>query len=213
MTRPGEHDFPVRSTTDIYSGRVMALRSDRVVMPGGRVATREILEHPGAVAVVAVDDRRRVRMLYQYRHAVRRRLWELPAGLLDVAGEDPVTTADRELTEEAGLSAADWSLLLDVVPSPGFSDESVRIFLARGPSEVPRAETGDDDEESDLEVRWIPLAEAVRMVFAGEIVNAVSCAGLLAARAVLDGDAETRPADTRWEDRPERFARRRDGDD
>ncbi|BBG02853.1 MULTISPECIES: NUDIX domain-containing protein [Pseudonocardia] len=212
MTRPGEHDFPVRSATDIYSGRVMALRSDRVVMPGGRVATREILEHPGAVAVLAVDEQRRVRMLYQYRHAVRRRLWELPAGLLDVAGEDPVVTAGRELTEEAGLSATDWAVLLDVVPSPGFSDESVRIFLARGLTEEPRPDLGDD-EEADLELRWIPLDEAVAMVFAGEIVNAVTCAGLLAARSVLAGEAEPRPVGTEWVDRPERFARRRDGDD
>lgn len=212
MTTPGEHDFPVRSATDIYSGRVMALRSDRVVMPGGRVATREILEHPGAVAVVAVDEHRRVRMLHQYRHAVRRRLWELPAGLLDVAGEDPAVTADRELTEEAGLTAADWSLLLDVVPSPGFSDESVRIFLARAVTDRPRPDLGDD-EEADLEVRWIPLDDAVAMVFTGDIVNAVSCAGLLAARAVLDGEIEPRPTGTPWEDRPERFARRRDGDD
>ncbi|MFP5072811.1 NUDIX domain-containing protein [Pseudonocardia nantongensis] len=212
MTRPGEHDFPVRSATDLYSGRVMALRSDRVVMPGGRVTTREILEHPGAVAVVAVDEQRRVRMLHQYRHAVRRRLWELPAGLLDVAGEDPAVTADRELTEEAGLTAADWAVLLDVVPSPGFSDESVRIFLARDLAERPRPVLGDD-EEADLELRWIALDDAVRMVFTGDIVNAVSCAGLLAARAVFAGEAEPRPIGTPWEDRPERFARRRDGDD
>lgn len=209
MTRPGEHDFPVRSATDIYSGRVMALRSDRVVMPGGRVATREILEHPGAVAVVAVDESARVRMLHQYRHAVRRRLWELPAGLLDVAGEDPAVTADRELTEEAGLSASDWSVLLDVVPSPGFSDESVRIFLARDLVEKPRPDLGDD-EEADLELRWIPIAEAVGMVFSGEIVNAVSCAGLLAARAVLAGEFDPRPVDVEWADRPFRFARRAD---
>lgn len=203
MTRPGEHDFPVRSATDIYSGRVMALRSDRVVMPGGRVATREVLEHPGAVAVLAVDDDRRVRMLYQYRHAVRRRLWELPAGLLDVAGEDPVVTAGRELTEEAGLAADDWSVLLDVVPSPGFSDESVRIFLARGLTERPRPDLGDD-EEADIELRWIPIDDAVAMVFAGEIVNAVTCAGLLAARSVLAGDAEPRPVGAEWVDRPDR---------
>lgn len=212
MIRPGEHDFPVRSATDIYSGRVMALRSDRVVMPSGRVATREILEHPGAVAVVAVDEQRRVRMLHQYRHAVRRRLWELPAGLLDIAGEDPAVTADRELTEEAGLSAHDWSVLLDVVPSPGFSDESVRIYLARDLVEKPRPDMGDD-EEADIALRWVPLDEAVGMVLGGEIVNAVSCAGLLAARSVLVGEYEPRPLGTEWVDRPERFARRRDGDD
>ena len=212
MTRVGEHDFPVRSATDIYSGRVMALRSDRVVMPGGRVATREILEHPGAVAVVAVDDNGRVRLLHQYRHAVRRRLWELPAGLLDVAGENPAVTAGRELTEEAGLTAQSWGVLLDIVPSPGFSDESVRVYLARDLTEVARPDMGDD-EEADIALRWIPLAEAVEMVFSGDVVNGVSVAGLLAAQAVLAGDAEPRPLDADWVDRPERFARRRDGDD
>ncbi|RZT85527.1 ADP-ribose pyrophosphatase [Pseudonocardia sediminis] len=211
MTKPGEHDFPVRSATDIYSGRVMALRSDRVVMPGGRVATREIIEHPGAVAILALDDSGRVMMLHQYRHAVRRRLWELPAGLLDVAGENPAVTAARELAEEAGLAAQDWSVLLDVVPSPGFSDESVRVYLARDISEVGRPDMGDD-EEADLELRWIPLADAVHMVFTGEIVNAVSVSGLLATQAVRAGEAETRPVDAPWQDRPERFALRRDGD-
>ena len=211
MTRPGEHDFPVRSTTDIYSGRVMALRSDRVVMPGGRVATREILEHPGAVAVVALDAADRVMMLHQYRHAVRRRLWELPAGLLDVSGENPAVTAGRELAEEAGLAAQDWSVLLDVVPSPGFSDESVRVYLARDLSEVGRPDMGDD-EESDLELRWIALAEAVQLVFSGDVVNAVSVSGLLATQAVRAGEADPRPVDVAWQDRPDRFAMRRDGD-
>ncbi|MBW0103916.1 NUDIX hydrolase [Pseudonocardia sp. KRD-291] len=189
----------------------MALRSDRVVMPGGRVATREILEHPGAVAIVALDDSGRVMMLHQYRHAVRRRLWELPAGLLDVAGEDPSVTAGRELAEEAGLAAQDWSVLLDVVPSPGFSDESVRVYLARDVSEVGRPDLGDD-EEADLELRWVPLADAVQMVFTGEIVNAVSVSGVLATQAVRAGDADPRPVDAPWPDRPDRFAMRRDGD-
>ncbi len=120
------HDFPVEGSTDVYAGRVMALRSDQVVMPGGRVATREIVEHPGAVAVAALDADDRIMMIHQYRQAVRRRLWELPAGLLDVAGEDPLLTAQRELAEEAGLAATEWSVLLDLVPSPGFSDESIR---------------------------------------------------------------------------------------
>jgi 8-oxo-dGDP phosphatase len=102
-------------------------------------------------------------------------------------------------------------VLLDLVPSPGFSDESVRVYLARDLTEVERPDMGDD-EEADLELRWFPLAEAVEMVFTGEVVNAVSVAGLLAAQAVLAGDAETRPVDADWPDRPERFARRRDGD-
>jgi 8-oxo-dGTP pyrophosphatase MutT (NUDIX family) len=121
VTTP-RHDFPVESSKDVYTGRVMALRADEVVMPGGRVATREIIEHPGAVAVLALDADDRLMMVHQYRHAVRRRLWELPAGLLDVKGEDPVEGAKRELAEEAGLAAEEWSVLVDIVPSPGFSD-------------------------------------------------------------------------------------------
>ncbi len=200
------HDFPVVSSTDIYRGRVLALRSDQVVMPGGRVATREITEHPGAVAIAAVDAHDRIMMLHQYRHPVRRRLWELPAGLLDLAGEDPAETAKRELAEEAGLAATEWSVMLDVVPSPGFSDESVRVYLARGLTDVGRPDLGSDDEENDMSTRWMSLPVAVRMVLAGTIVNAVSVAGILAVQAV--GVGPGRPSDAPWPDRPTRFADR-----
>jgi 8-oxo-dGDP phosphatase len=177
-------------------------------MPGGRVAVREILEHPGAVAVAALDADDRLMMIYQYRHAVRRRLWELPAGLLDVAGEDPVATAKRELAEEAGLTATEWAVLLDIVPSPGFSDESVRVYLARGLSDVGRPELGDD-EEADMATRWVSLSDGVGMVFSGEIVNATTAAGLLALALVAGAGVELRPADAPWQDRPTRFAERR----
>ncbi|MFC5993034.1 NUDIX domain-containing protein [Pseudonocardia hispaniensis] len=202
------HDFPVESSCDVYTGRVMALRADRVVMPGGRVATREILEHPGAVAIAALDASDRMMLIHQYRHPVRRRLWELPAGLLDVAGEDPAATAARELAEEAGLAASDWSVLLDMVPSPGFSDEAVRIYLARGLTEIDRPAAGQD-EEADLELRWVPLADAVAMVLTGVIVNAAAVAGVLAVQAVRGGAGSPRAADVDWPDRPSRFAARR----
>ncbi|WP_214370370.1 NUDIX domain-containing protein [Pseudonocardia sp. H11422] len=185
----------------------MALRSDEVEMPGGRVATREIFEHPGAVAIAALDDDGRIMMIHQYRHAVARRLWELPAGLLDVDGEDPAATAARELAEEAGLAAREWSVLLDVVPSPGFSDESVRVYLARGITEVGRPPLADD-EEADLELRWVPLPVAVRQVLAGTIVNAVTVAAVLAVHVVAEGQVQPRPVDAEWPDRPTRFAAR-----
>jgi 8-oxo-dGDP phosphatase len=203
-----KHDFPVASSKDIYTGRVMAVRADQVVMPGGREATREILEHPGAVAVAAVDADDRLMMILQYRHAVRRRLWEMPAGLLDHAGEDPTEAAARELEEEAGLRASSWATLVDCVSSPGFSEEAIRVFLARGLTEVERPDLGDD-EEADLETRWIPLAEAVAMVLRGEIVNATTVAGVLALQAVRDGHGETRATDADWPDRPTNFAARR----
>jgi 8-oxo-dGTP pyrophosphatase MutT (NUDIX family) len=207
MTTP-RHDFPVRSSKDIYVGKVMALRSDEVVMPGGRVAVREVVEHPGAVAIAALDPDDRLMMIHQYRHPVHRRLWELPAGLLDVQDEDPVEAAKRELAEEAGLAATDWSVLLDVVPSPGFSDESVRVYLARGLTDIGRPEVGDD-EEADMATRWVTLSVAVRMVLAGTIVNGVTVAAVLAANTVAGAGPAGRPVDAPWQDRPTRFARRK----
>ena len=134
----------------------------------------------------------------------------MPAGLLDVAGEDPLETARRELREEAGLEAAEWAVLLDVAPSPGFSDESVRVFLARGLTEVGRPEL-DDDEEADLTTRWVTLSVAVRMVLAGTIVNGVTVAAVLAAHAVSGSPAALRAPDAPWPDRPTRFAARASG--
>lgn len=201
------HDFTVTDSETLYRGRILALRSDRVVMPGGRTAVREVVEHLGAVAILPLDDDGSVVMVDQYRHPVGRRLRELPAGLLDADGEDPVATARRELVEEVGYTAREWAVLVDVVPSPGFSDESVRVFLARGLTEVGRPE-GEDDEEADLDVVRIPLTDAVRQALVGEIVNAATVAGLLAGHAVQSGVAEPRPVDAPWPDRPTRFRQR-----
>jgi 8-oxo-dGDP phosphatase len=209
VTEPGKHEFAVVSSTDVHIGRVVGLRVDDVVMPGGTVARREVVEHLGAVAVAAVDGDGAVTLVHQYRHPLRRRIWELPAGLLDQNGEAPVDSARRELVEEAGLTAARWETLVDVAASPGFTDEVVRVFLARELSEVDRTMLGHDDEEADLVVRKLPLAEAVRMALAGELVNAATVAGVLAAHAVLQGTVQSRPADAPWRDRPTTFARRR----
>jgi 8-oxo-dGTP pyrophosphatase MutT (NUDIX family) len=213
LTAGGErHAFEVRSSRTAYTGRVMALRVDEVVMPGGGIAIREVIEHPGAVAVAAIDEDERVVLVHQYRHPLRRRMWELPAGLLDVHGEDPVVTARRELAEEAGLAATDWAVLVDVASSPGFTDESARVYLAHGLSAVDRlAETGD--EEADLEVHRVPLADAVRRVLAGEIVNAIAVGGILAAHLVLSGAASPRPVDAPWPDRPTAWAAARSAAD
>ena len=202
------HDFRTVSSRDAHVGRVIALRVDEVAMPGGGVAVREVVEHHGAVAIVALDEHSRVVMIHQYRHPLGRRLWELPAGLLDAGQESPVETAKRELAEEVGLAATEWSLLVDVAASPGFTDEVVRVFLARGLSTVDRGEI-EDSEEADLRMDRFPLADAVRMVLSGEIVNASSVAGLLAAHTVLVGNVPPRPVDAPWRDRPTRFARRR----
>ncbi|WP_091512342.1 MULTISPECIES: NUDIX domain-containing protein [Amycolatopsis] len=208
MMAPGEHEFEVVSSQDVHIGHVVGLRVDDVRMPGGSVAKREVVEHLGAVAICAVDDEGAVTLIHQYRHPLGRRIWELPAGLLDAEGESPVEAAKRELVEEAGVEAERWETLVDVAASPGFTDEVVRVFLARGVSEVDRAELGHDDEEADLVVHKVPLAEAVRMALAGELVNGATVAGVLAAHAVLTGAAAARPADAEWRDRPHTFAKR-----
>jgi 8-oxo-dGTP pyrophosphatase MutT (NUDIX family) len=202
-----EHDFETVSSEIIYTGNIFALRKDQVRMPGGKVAAREVVEHFGAVAVLAIDDSGRIPMIYQYRHPLGRRLWELPAGLLDVNGEAPHLTAARELKEEAGLQAENWQVLVDLDTTPGFSDESVRVYLATGLTQVDQPEA--HDEEADMTLNWIPSAEALRQVFSGEIVDSLAVAGILAAYAVNQGVAQARPVDAPWTDKPGTFAGRR----
>jgi 8-oxo-dGDP phosphatase len=202
-----EHVFETTSSETLHTGKIFALRRDRVRMPGGKDVTREVVEHFGAVAVVAMDDDGNIAMVYQYRHAFGRRLWELPAGLLDVHGEPAHLTVARELKEEAGLQASAWRVLVDLDSTPGFSDESVRVYLATGLSEVGRPEA--HDEEADMTLQWYALAEAARKVLNGEIVNAIAVAGILAAHAVATGFVEPRPLDSPWIDKPTAFAARK----
>lgn len=200
-----DHEFETVASETLYIGKIFALRADEVRMPGGNIARREVVEHYGAVAVLAIDDDANVMMVYQYRHPIGRRLWELPAGLLDHGGEPPHLTAARELKEEAGLAAADWRTLVDLDSTPGFSDESVRVYLAAGLTDVGRPEA--HDEEADLTVRWFSLDDAVRMVVSGEIVNCIAVAGILAAHTTR-GSTTLRPVDAPWADKPTSFAQR-----
>ncbi|BCO36029.1 NUDIX hydrolase [Mycobacterium heckeshornense] len=204
-----DHVFETISSEILHTGKIFALRKDQVLMPGGKVVNREVVEHYGAVGVVALDDDDNIPMVYQYRHPFGRRLWELPAGLLDIHGEPPHLTAARELREEAGLEANTWQVLVDLDSTPGFSDESVRVYLATGLTDVGRPE--GHDEEADMTLHWYPLTEAVRRVFSGEIVNALAVSGILAAAAVRSGIAQPRPVDAPWVDRPTAFAARRSG--
>ncbi len=189
----------------VFTGKVASVRVDEVVMPGGGTAKREVVEHGSAVAVVALDGLDaggaeptiapgavpQVVLIEQYRHPLGRRLWELPAGLLDVAGEPAVTAAQRELAEETGYAATRWWVLLDVATSPGFTEETVRIYLATGLTEGGRPDA--EHEEADLRVVRVPLPVAVAAVMAGRIVNVMAVAGILAADAVLQGRVRLQP--------------------
>ena len=184
------------SHTEQFAGAIFTVFTDEVTMSSGKTAKRDVVRNKGAVAVVALDDVDRVVLIRQYRHAVGQRLWELPAGLRDQAGEEPVAGAARELAEEADITAARYDMLIDMYNSPGFSDETIRIFLARELTPVPEAERYErTDEEADIEIAWFDLDEAVAMVFRGEITNAAAVGGLLAvARARDEGWATLRPA-------------------
>jgi ADP-ribose pyrophosphatase len=190
------HDYAVVARHQRFRGRVFEVVTDEVTMPGGDVAARDYVRHVGAVGVAAVDERDRIVLVQQYRHPVGRRLWELPAGLVDVEGESLAAVALRELTEEADLRAGRLDVLVDLHTSPGYSDERIRIFLARELTEVPDTDRHDRrEEEAELTVVRVDLDEAVRMALAGEITNAAAVAGVLAAAAARrDGWAGLRPA-------------------
>ncbi|MGV9712110.1 NUDIX domain-containing protein [Gordonia sp. NPDC003424] len=219
MTKPGEpadgggsagsHEFTVRRSRTIYDGAILTLRVDEVEMPGGRVAEREVVEHHGAVAVVARDEQGRIALVRQYRHPIGRRLLELPAGLLDAgAGESPLDAAKRELAEEVDLAAEQWHVLVDVDLSPGFTDEALRIYLAEDLRHLDPAER--HDEEADMSVEWMSADDAVGGILAGEIVNATCVAGILAVAAASDPGVVLRDATAPWTDRPTALRKRRE---
>ena len=176
------HTYRVVATKQQFHGRVFDIVTDEVQMPDGTAVARDYMMHVGAVGVVAMDDENQVVLVRQYRHPVRAHLWELPAGLVDVAGEDPRTTAGRELTEEADLVAGRIEHLVDLHTTPGCSNEMIRIYLATELRELAESDRHDRrDEEQEIEVRRLPLADAIKMIFQGEITNGPAVAGLLAA--------------------------------
>jgi 8-oxo-dGDP phosphatase len=194
--REREHEYAVLDRETVFEGPIISLFRERVAMPGGGDSVRDLVRHPGAVAVVALDDDDHVVLLRQYRHPVGTYLWELPAGLRDSDGEPPLETARRELAEEAQLAAERWSLLVTLYSSPGFSDEQVLVFLAEGLSDVDRPEGFVvEHEELDMTVVRVPLDEAVQRVFDGDIRNSSSVTGVLAAARVRSSAPRLRPAE------------------
>ncbi|GAA1640664.1 NUDIX domain-containing protein [Microbacterium flavum] len=163
----------------VYEGRVWDVRSD-TLRYGDEEIVRQYVDHPGAAAVVAIDDDERVLLIQQYRHPIRHRDWEIPAGLLDVVGEPPIETARRELAEEADLEAASVEPLLSIFTTPGGNDEIVHIFLARGLAATSSA-FARTDEEADIRMEWVPLQDAVDAVLSGRMRNAILASGILAA--------------------------------
>ena len=203
-------DVPLRdesATVDIVSrdrvhaGYVWDVISERFAY-NGQVITREFVDHTGAVAVLAIDDDDRVMLICQYRHPVRMRDWELPAGLLDNQGEDALVAAQRELAEEADLEAGTWYVLQDYFTTPGGNNESIRIFLARDVRPTAQA-FAREHEEADIEPRWVPLDEAYRAVREGRLHNPSTVIAIYAAHASrAAGWSDLRPAETPWPTRP-----------
>ena len=194
-------DWPVLDRQVKATGRVQDFVEDRVLTPSGEQIVRQWVEHPGAVAVMAMDDQGRLAVVHQYRHPVGYRLVEPPAGILDHAGESGVSAARRELAEEARLAASDWRTLVDIFPSPGGLQESIRIFLARdlSPTERPDGFVVDG-EEADMCLYWLPLEHLVELIYRGEVQSPTMVAGTLAlALAVEQGRLDQlRPADADW---------------
>ncbi|TDD19616.1 NUDIX domain-containing protein [Nonomuraea diastatica] len=190
--------WDVLQTKQRFDGHIIKVVTDTVRMPRDEAAERDYVVHPGAVAVLALDDQDRVLLIRQYRHPTRHLMWELPAGIRDVPGEPLVDTAARELAEEAGYRAATWHTLIDLRTSPGMSDERIRVFLARDLTKIPDEENGfvHRHEEIDMPVKWIPLPDAVEKALMGMIHNSPAVAGILAAYAAsVEGLALLRPAD------------------
>ena len=192
-------DLEVRSSRRSFTGLVWDVRTDEVALPHGQVVTRDLVQHYGAVGVIALDEQDRVLLIRQYRHAVGSYLWEPPAGLLDLPSEPPLLAAQRELAEEAGLSANQWWVLADWFNSPGGSSESFRCYLARGLEPIHGGRPVGDGEEFDLPARWVPMDDVVGGVLAGELNNPTTVTGILAAAASrAQGWKGLRPPDAPW---------------
>ena len=192
--------WPVLSSTVLAHGHIVDFVEDEVQAPDRATVRREYLRHPGAVAVIALDESERVALVRQYRHPVRHRLVEPPAGLLDVSGEDYLTGVQRELAEEVALAAGRWHVLVDLFSTPGILSESIRVYLARDLSSTAAPDGFvREGEEADMDVVWAPLTELVEAVLAGQLHSPSLVSGVLAAEASRQrGWASLRPADAPW---------------
>lgn len=189
----------------VYEGFIWNVRRDEFELAHGTdPLRRDYITHPGAVSVLVLNEAEEVLLINQYRHAVGMTMWEIPAGLLDVGGEDPVAAARRELAEEADLRAEQWAVLADFHNSPGSSAEANRIFLARGLSDIPEAERHEREaEEAEIHGAWVPLDGAVQAVLEGRLNSPAAVVGVLAAHAARAGGFRSlRPAGAPWPGHP-----------
>ena len=183
MHKDEPQDLPITASEIVFHGRIWDVARESFTYAGADLV-REFVVHPGAVAVVALDEQDRVLFIRQYRHPVRSYLWELPAGLLDVAGEPKAEAARRELLEESGYEATSIEPLLDFYTTPGGNSEMISIFLARGLKHVGH-DLELEGEEVDMQVSWVPIAEAVAGILRSEIKSPSAAVGILAAATHL----------------------------
>lgn len=196
---------PVISRREAFHGNVWNVVTDRVDLGDAGEVSRDYVQHTGAVAVVALRGEpgaEEVLLIQQYRHPVGTYDWEIPAGLLDVAGEDPHAAAVRELAEEAELGAEHWSVLLDLFTSPGGNSENIRIFLARDVFPSVLDDFVREGEEHEMPTGWAPLSEVADAALEGRVHNAVAIAGVLAAARLAGDYSGLRPADAPWPAHP-----------
>ncbi len=196
-------------TTTVFEGHIWDVVSESFTLTDdGEAITREFIRHPGAVAVLVLDDQDRVLLLRQYRHPVRMALWEIPAGLLDEEGEDFVDAAARELAEEADLTASQWHVLIDLFLSPGSSSEALRVYLARGVGAVAAADLHTrTHEEAEISLAWVDLDAAVTAVLEGRIHSPSAAAAILALKVSRERDfIDLRPATAPWPEHPSQHA-------
>ena len=194
-------DLPISESGVVFDGKVWNIRREKFTLGEGEI-TREFMDHTGAVAILALDDEGRVCLIRQYRHPIRAREWELPAGLMDITGESALIGAQRELAEEVDLVAAEWNVLVDFQTSPGGSNEALRIYLARGLSDADEI-FERTDEEAELEKTWVSLEDIVDAVLSRDIQNSILVIGALAAVAARERNwATLAPGDAPWPRHP-----------
>ena len=174
------------SSREVFHGRIVRVRVDEVRLPNGKTSSREVIDHPGGVCILALDDQHRAAVVRQYRYAFGRVMTELPAGKME-AGEEPFVTAQRELAEEVGASAAEWTDLGALIPSPGCYAETLHMYLARGltfRAIIRQCLEDAADEDEFLETEFIPLADLAEQCLSGQLQDAKTVAAVLKARAM-----------------------------